>query len=196
MLKRIGLFGGTFDPVHNGHTSLARSFLASKKIDELWILLTPFPPHKQGNEHTLYQQRLDMLDLAFGSYEQVSILTIENELPKPSFTYRTIEFLKREKPEYEYLYCLGEDSLASFNSWKYPERILDQVSLLVAQRPGTDHSHVENTILNKAFFVQHEPLAISSSVVKERLMADESISGLVDPKVETYIRSNRLYDLN
>lgn len=82
MQKQIGLFGGTFDPVHAGHLALAKSFLNSGFIDELWIILTPFPPHKKEFSPSNYSHRLDMLEYVFKSMAHVKILTIENELPR------------------------------------------------------------------------------------------------------------------
>jgi len=136
-LKKIGLFGGTFDPVHNGHVSIARSFMNSGVIDELWILLTPNPPHKKDGKQVQYSSRLAMLNNAFADLP-VTILTIENDLPKPSYTFQTIRHLKKEHPNYEFYFCMGEDSLAQFDTWKFFKEILEEANLLVAKRPVTD----------------------------------------------------------
>ena len=95
MQRRIGLYGGTFDPVHLGHISLVRSFLNSGHIDLIWILLAPNPPHKEHSNITEYSHRKSMLQLAFSSFKNIEILDIETELPKPSFSYQTIEYLVR-----------------------------------------------------------------------------------------------------
>ena len=100
---RIGLFGGTFDPVHNGHISIVRSFLQSGYIDELWILLTPVPPHKLNKEHVSYEHRKEMLHLAFQDIDRVRISTIEQTLPKPSYTVQTVTHLAQKYPEDEFL---------------------------------------------------------------------------------------------
>ncbi|MDZ7806887.1 MAG: adenylyltransferase/cytidyltransferase family protein [Gracilimonas sp.] len=81
MSKRIGLFGGTFDPVHNGHIAIVNAFLDSQKIDALWVLLTPFPPHKQDQEHISYDDRKEMLELAFQDVKRVcGISSVESDL--------------------------------------------------------------------------------------------------------------------
>ena len=192
---RIGLFGGTFDPVHNGHLSIAESFLNSGKIDRLWVLLTPFPPHKDDENHASYALRLEMLKVVFGEMDSVSILTIENELPKPSYSYNTIRHLiEVNNPDYEFFFCIGEDNLAKFHTWKFHEKILDQVGLLVANRPGSDYSKVKNYILEKTTFVNHEPLDISSSEVKEEIGNIDLIKKMLPEKVLDIIQKEALYN--
>lgn len=193
MQKQIGLFGGTFDPVHAGHLALAQSFLNSGFIDELWIILTPFPPHKKEFSPSNYSHRLDMLEYVFKSMAHVKILTIENELPRPSYTFKTIEFLASKHSKHRFYYCLGGDSLINFYTWKNPEIILKHVNLLVASRPGSIYDEVDNWILEKSEFIEHEPIDVSSTEIKTRIAGNNSIEGLVHPEVESYIRSNNLY---
>ncbi|MFV1885026.1 MAG: nicotinate (nicotinamide) nucleotide adenylyltransferase [Balneola sp.] len=192
---RIGLFGGTFDPVHNGHLSIAKSFLKSGKIDQLWVLLTPFPPHKEDENHASYATRLNMLKVAFEEIEHVSILTIENELPKPSYSYNTVRYLiETNDPGYHFYFCIGEDNLAKFHTWKFHEKILDQVRLLVANRPGSDYSQVKNYILEKTTFVNHEPLDISSSEIKDKIHDSEELKKMIPWKVLGIIEQEALYN--
>ena len=193
MSPAIGLFGGTFDPVHNGHLSIARSFLESPLISELWILLTPVPPHKHGNGHVKYETRYKMLSTAFEGLSGIRILTIENELPKPSYTYNTIRHLKELHPDKEFMFCMGEDSLTQFHTWKYYHEILEEAKLLVAERPGSDHSVVDKKILDHTIFVEHEPLEISSSQIKEFLKKGESLSDLLPQQVINIIEKEHLY---
>jgi len=193
MLHRIGLFGGTFDPVHVGHRALVNSFLNSGKIDELWIILSPDPPHKADVNPTEFLHRFKMLHLAFDNFDKIQILSIENKLPKPSYTYRTIQFLRKKYPDQSFYYCMGEDSLANFHSWKKPETILKETDLLVAHRPGAEHKNVDEYTLRKSDFVDHVPIDISSTQIKAAITRNNSIAGLVDTKVETYIRTHKLY---
>jgi nicotinate-nucleotide adenylyltransferase len=193
MAHRIGLFGGTFDPVHNGHISIADSFLHSKLIDELWVLLTPFPPHKQEANKTSYALRLELLEAAFSSTPNLSIETIENHLPKPSYSVQTIRHLKNEYPDTTFYYCMGEDSLAHFNTWKYYTEILEECELLVAKRPGVSHDEVEDQILKRTHFVSHTPLEISSSSIKERIKSGKPIHEMVPEAVHKIIEKEQLY---
>jgi nicotinate-nucleotide adenylyltransferase len=166
-MKRVGLFGGTFDPVHKGHVAVARSFLESGAIDELWVLLTPHPPHKQAREKTGYDDRYRMLTLAFQHLDDISISTIENELSPPSYTVKTIRHLQEKHPETKFYLCIGQDSLRHFHEWYRVEEILDRVNLLVAERPGVDSRNVDPQILEHVMFIQHEPVEASSTRVRK-----------------------------
>ena len=191
---RIGLFGGTFDPVHNGHLSIAESFLKSGIIDQLWVLLTPFPPHKTNENHASYAHRLRMLEQAFEGKNNTSILTIENELPKPSYSFNTIRYLKQiNNPDLEFFFCMGEDNLAKFHTWKFHKKILEEADLLVANRPGANHSQVKNYILENTTFVDHEPLEVSSSEIKDSINDNEGLKKMLPEKVLEIIRKEALY---
>lgn len=191
-MKSIGLFGGTFDPVHNGHISITKSFLNSGFIDELWVLLTPNPPHKVGDKHAEYNDRLAMLEAAFDGID-VQILTIENELPQPSYSYQTIQYFKKQFPQHAFYYCIGEDSLVQFNTWKHYDKILKEAKLLVAHRPGVEHETVAKDILNHATFVNHEPIPISSSEIRELIANKMEIDELVPAQVRELIIKKHLY---
>lgn len=193
MANRIGLLGGTFDPVHNGHISIFRSFTESDLIDQLWILLTPDPPHKADKNHAKYSDRLAMLHLAIEDLSAVSISTIEQELPKPSYTIQTIRALKDKHSDFDFSYCLGGDSLQNFHLWKNYDQILNEVDLLVAERPEFHHQNVSESILKKTSFIAHQPVSVSSSLIRERLNEGKSISDLVPQQVEDYILSEKLY---
>lgn len=191
-MKKIGLLGGTFDPVHNGHVEIARSFIESGFIDDLWILLTPFPPHKLKSKHVPYEIRLKMLKKGFDDLD-CRILTIENELPKPSYTYRTIQVLKEQHPGYKFYFCMGEDSLSQFHTWKHYTDILDEADLLVANRPSSNHQHVEPLVLEQTSFVNHSPIQISSSDIRDRIEDSEFIQSNLDSDVISIIEKENLY---
>ena len=193
MKKRVGLLGGTFDPVHNGHCKIARSFISSGYIDELWILLTPYPPHKQEGNYVDYNTRLKMLQAAFREDKKIRISTVENELPKPSYTINTILELKKNHPDTLFYFCLGEDSLEQFDKWKYFDRILDEVKLLAAQRPGATHKNVNSQVSERSLFIEHEPFNISSSEVREKVLKGESIEDLVPVEVKKVIYEKGVY---
>lgn len=194
MHKRIGLYGGTFDPVHLGHISLVRSFLNSGCIDLIWILLTPDPPHKDTSNISDYSHRKSMLQLAYKSFKKIELLDIETELPKPSFTYKTIEYLAKKYLNVSFLYCMGSDSLKNFHNWIHPEIILNYVNLLVAKRPGFEIKRIDERILSQTTLIDHHPLDISSTSIKKLIKRNKSIRGLVQPHVQNYIKTHQLYN--
>lgn len=193
MSLKVGLFGGTFDPVHNGHKAIAEAFLNSGLIDELWVMLTPYPPHKKEKISASYSLRLKMLEAALEDINKLTISTIEDELPKPSYSVQTIRYLKEINPGIDFFYCMGEDSLSKFHTWKYYDEILEECDLMVARRPGVTHIGVEKKILESAHFVDHDPLDISSSQVRECVSSGIPIDDLVPEKVEKIIEKEALY---
>lgn len=193
MPKHIGLLGGTFDPVHFGHISIAESFLESGQIDELWILLTPLPPHKQQNNYVGYKTRLKMLKAAFGDMDNTKISTVEYDLPRPSYTVNTIRHLKQEYPDINFYFCLGEDSLQKFHTWKFHDKIIEEVKLLAAKRPGAAHEDVSDQILRQTLFIEHEPFDISSSQIRKKVKKGLPIDHCVPDSVLKIIDKEQLY---
>jgi len=193
MAQNIGLFGGTFDPVHNGHISISKAFLNSGLIDELWILLTPDPPHKQNSVHAPYADREQMLNLAFTDEKRVRISTVENTLPSPSYSIQTIRHLKKQYPDYTFYLCIGGDSLTSFHKWYKYREILNECELIVAHRPGFDVSDIPIEIKNKAHLINNRPLDISSTEIRNHCNKGENIGDLVPNSVAVYIKDKKLY---
>lgn len=189
----IGLFGGTFNPVHHGHLSIAESFLDSGFITRLWILLTPDPPHKQESSQLAFQRRLEMVEAVFDKQSNIEICTIENKLPRPSYTSQTVRYLRKTYPGKRFWLCIGEDSLNNFKEWYQWEEILEQCELLVAKRPATDKVALDDRINNKARFISHQPVNISSTAVRRRVAEGKDITGLVPAEVKKIIEANHLY---
>lgn len=196
MKKRVGIFGGSFDPVHLGHISLARSFLSSGLIHSLLVLLTPAPPHKQNRDKTPYEDRLAMLNLAFQDFDDVKISTIEKQLPAPSYTLQTIKYLQNRDSDTLFYLCMGEDSLVQFHEWYKYREILNRVALIVAERPGYDRNSVSDEILESTIFIDHQPVEASSTEVRQALESGtfENEKGLQLPdRVRKYIEEKGLY---
>lgn len=193
MSKKVGLFGGTFDPVHNGHIAIARSFLDSGFIDELWILPSPSPPHKSEKPVTPLADRKRMLELAFSGFENVQISEIEATLPLPSYTIQTIQFLKEYFPETRFYLCIGGDSLEEFETWHQPDEILNETELLVAERPDTDYHDLPETVLAKVHFIDHQPVDVSSTELRNLLKNEGELDEMIPEEVNDYIRKKGLY---
>ncbi len=136
MRERIGIFGGAFNPVHNGHLAIAEAFLNSRLIHRLLILPTPDPPHKESRELAPFRHRFRMLQIAFEEADNVEISDLETRLDPPSYTVRTIRHLQETQPDTLWYLCIGSDSLEQFTGWYRYREILDRVSLIVAARGG------------------------------------------------------------
>ena len=187
-----GILGGTFDPVHTGHVQIAESFLNSGVIDRLLVLPAPSPPHKQNQERRSFQDRLNMLQIAFQDIERVEVSDIEQQLPEPSYTISTINYLQNSFPDQNWYLCFGGDTLATFHKWYRYQEILKHVTLLVAERPGYDSSSIKPEILEKTIIVDHEPVDVSSTDIRDSVRIDGK-NLHVPSGVWEYIREKGLY---
>lgn len=191
--EAVGLLGGSFDPVHNGHTAIAQSFLNSGYISSLCVLVAPKPPHKKDNSLTSYPKRMEMLRRVFSDWDDVCLSDLEQNLPTPSYTVQTLEYLANEYPDTMFYWCVGGDSAQNFTSWHRWQDILDYCELLVAQRPTTESLALDPQVAQKAHIVDHEPLDISSTKVRNEVAKGNDISSLVTPAVLDFIKSENLY---
>lgn len=189
---RIGLFGGAFDPVHVGHQQVAESFLESNLIDELHLIPTPYPPHKEKGSSTSFYHRCEMLKLAFSDYDQVVVNDVEKKLPKPSYTIQTINHLQQIKPENIYYLCIGEDNLATFHTWYKCKEILKKVPLIVAGRPGSKAQPQQKEILERSIIIDHEEIEISSTMIRKKLGSRE-FDETIPESIIGYIKRHNLY---
>lgn len=194
MKNRIGIFGGTFDPVHNGHLFVTQSLLKSNLLDEIWVMPSPDPPHKTGNNLSPFNHRFKMLKLMFSDSENIIISDFEKSLPRPSYTVNTLKALHKDYPETEFFLCLGEDSIVHFHKWYEYKQILSDIVILVAERPGFDKHLVKPDVLEKVIFVDHNPVSISSTVIRDELSAGKN-SAHIPETVAQYILENELYRL-
>lgn len=191
--RNIGIFGGTFDPVHNGHVSIAKSFLESGIIDALWVFLNPDPPHKSHGPHESYAARFRLLSIAFESIENVQISDLETTLSKPCYTIQTVNYLADRYPEQSFYLCMGKDSFLSFKSWYKWEEILNYCRLLVADRPHNNDETVDPDLLDHTTFVDHEPIKVSSTQIRKNIAAGKSIADMVPVEVAAAIDEENLY---
>jgi nicotinate-nucleotide adenylyltransferase len=194
MADRIGIFGGVFDPVHLGHLSISQSFLESNVINQLLILPSPSPPHKQGKPILSLNHRIQMLELAYQGWDNITISDLETRLPEPSYTLQTIKHLQKFNPDNLYFLCIGEDSLKNFTSWYKYRQILDRVTLLVAERPEISLDEVSEDLLEKSIFVDHHPVKISSTSIRKQADFGLKISDGLPDQVLDYILKHHLYD--
>ena len=133
---RVGIFGGTFDPVHVGHLILAEQAREQARLDEVWFVPAPRPPQKEGLALTRFDYRVEMLALATAGQPAFRIDELEKERAGPSYTIDTLEELHRRSPEHTFFLLVGSDSLADLPFWREPRRILEQAGLVVMARPG------------------------------------------------------------
>lgn len=196
--ERIGVLGGTFDPVHNGHLHIADTLRTALNLDRVLWVPAGRPPHKTDQIVSSDRDRLAMLDLALAGSATDEISTIDIDRSGPSYTADTVEILAGLFPTARLFFLMGEDSLRDLPTWQHPERILRVADLAVAGRPGveTDLESLELQVpgvRKRVHVVPTEEVAISSSEIRRRVREDHSIRGLVPANVEKYIRDHGLY---
>jgi len=197
---KLGVLGGTFDPIHNGHLAVADEVRSRLKLDEILFVPTGRPWLKAGKPLTRAEHRIEMVRLAIAGSPYCKLSTMEIDRGGPSYTIDTMAELKKKRgDEDELFFILGWDSLAELTEWREPERIIRLCQLVAVPRPGypqPDLNMLERSIsgLSGRVVILDKPeVDISASDIRERVEQGESISGLVPEAVERYIREKGLY---
>lgn len=180
----VGIFGGSFNPVHNGHIALAKALTANGAVDEVWLTLSPLNPLKAGTDSLIADtERLEMLKLAVDGIDGLRVCDIELSMPRPSYTINTLNALTKKFPSTRFRLVIGADNMQLFNQWKAHEEILRNYSPIVYPRPGYQWPGAVDLPLHD----------ISSTHIRQLLREGNDISHLVPPMVANYIAYKRLY---
>lgn len=199
---RIGVFGGSFDPIHLGHLLMAEFCREHCQLDELRLVPAAVPPHKQNQGRAADGHRLEMLRLAVCGNENLSVWDVELQRGGVSYTVDTLEDLRAERPDGELFFMMGADSLYDLPDWKQPQRICELAMLAVANRP--DHAPVKFDVLRdfvsaermrafEHYVVPMPQMDISSSEIRRRVAGGQTIRYQTPRAVEEYIRTHNLY---
>ena len=198
--KKVGILGGTFDPIHTGHLILAEHAWEAFSLDYVLIMPNGNPPHKPGQVNVSMEQRTRMAELAVADNDHLRVSDFEKTPQDYHYTYETLEFLAEKNPDTDYYFILGADSLIHFPTWKEPERICRSCRILAATRDRMEtlelHSRME--LLKQeygAVIYQLETpnIDISSNMIRERVMSGKTIKYYVPAAVEAYIQEQGLY---
>ena len=197
---RIGIFGGSFDPIHSEHISLARQAIADLALDRLFVMPAANPPHKPWKTLTPDSNRLEMCRLAFSGEEKITVSDYELTRGGVSYTYLTIEHFRAEYPSAELFFLVGTDMLRNFPLWKNPERILENCLLAVCARAEdegwavAEQSAFEARYGKKFIVLSYHGKDVSSTQIRVLAGAGIDLTEYTDKKVADYIRENRLYE--
>lgn len=198
--KKIGILGGTFNPIHNGHLMIAENAYRDFYLDEVWLMPAAIPPHKRKLHILADEMRLEMVRLAALDVPYFKASDFEIKKGTISYTSQTLTQLKEEHPENTYYFIMGADSLRDFATWHRPDIILAAAHILAAARDDIDderlygYIHEINARYNGQVDLLHVPrLDISSTMIRERAGMQKSVRYFVPDAVAEYISQNRLY---
>ena len=195
---RLGVFGGAFNPVHNGHVNLAQQYIRILNLDMLYIIPTANPPHRTGSNFAPADARLDMLRAAFAGNGKIVVSDMEFRREGKSYTYDTVQILKSQYPGADIFLIVGEDQLFKFEEWYRYTDILKEVTLCTAARGESSRRKIadfSNQHFGSAnvFIADIEPVVVSSSQIRDKIKEKDDISGLVPACVLDYINEKGLY---
>jgi nicotinate-nucleotide adenylyltransferase len=190
---KVGLFFGSFNPVHIGHLLVATHIREAAQLDEIWFIVSPQNPFKKEEDLVNENQRLEMVKLAINHTEYFKALDIEFNLPKPSYTHTTLKILQKQFPDNDFKLITGEDNIAKFDEWKEAEWIKNNFEILVYNRNTTANSILKTKKSTLKIF--NLPLFdISSTMVRNRIKNGLSVKYFVTEAVNEYIIKHNLYN--
>ncbi len=187
---RTGIFGGSFNPIHNGHISLARQLREKAGLDEVWLMVSPQNPLKKSSDLLDDNLRMEMARLGVEGQEGIIASDYEMHLPKPSYTWNTLQSLSKDYPDREFVLLMGGDNWALFDKWYHYDDILKNYSIVVYPRRDSLRSFRETL---SAQIVEAELLDISSTEIRERIKAGKGIRRMVPKAVADFIKEKELY---
>jgi nicotinate-nucleotide adenylyltransferase len=177
-MKNVGLFGGSFNPIHYGHVAIAQAVLKQCGLDEVWLMVSPQNPLKQQADLLEDGLRLEMAQKALEGVEGVKACDYEFHLPKPSYTWNTLQHLSKDYPDCRFYLLIGGDNWAHFERWRHWKDILRQYDVIVYPR-----DQYQGT-------VDVPLLPVSSTEIRQRVRAGESIKGLVPDQIISDVEKN------
>ncbi|MBE8168295.1 MAG: nicotinate-nucleotide adenylyltransferase [Shewanella sp.] len=206
---RIGILGGTFDPIHYGHILPALEVLSALKLDKVWLIPNHIPPHK-NTVQTSTQHRINMVQLVCEQYDEFELCDIEINRETPSYTVTTLQELNDKYPQHQFTFIMGTDSLLSLDKWYQWQKLFELCDIAVMRRPDYPNenisdlsfldnrifSHCDESIKNKngrLFDIEVIPQKISSTEIRH-VMAEQAYVEIMTPScIQNYIKSNKLY---
>ncbi|WP_099468237.1 nicotinate-nucleotide adenylyltransferase [Konateibacter massiliensis] len=198
--KKVGIMGGTFDPIHVGHLMLAEQAYDRFELDKVLIMPAGKPPHKDNEVSALTKHRVQMTRLAIEGNKHFELSLVEVERSGYTYTFETLEKLTQENPDTEYYFIIGADSLLEIQKWKEPERIFQCATILVATRYNLESEDLKKKIKEIAklyggniYLLDTPNIDLSSTQIRTLVSTGKSIKYYVTGDVERYIYKNKLY---
>ena len=193
MATQLGVFGGTFDPIHNGHVSVAAEAAQELSLDKVLFIPAARPPHKEDDVHADPLDRYTMVELAVERYERFAASRIELDREGKSFTEDTLVALRDIYPAAEFFLLLGADAFSEIPTWKNPHRIVQMAQIVVLNRPGFSRAQLGDALAEKVRWLDVTPVDISATEIRRKVREGEPIANMVPVPVGEYIKAHGLY---
>jgi len=190
--EKIGLFFGTFDPIHNGHLRIAKYITEEKLAHKVWLVVTPENPIKLRSKISSFNHRFNMAKIATEKYDNIMPSDLEVNLKKPNYTIDTLEYISNKLKDIEFSLIIGEDNYKIFDTWKDYEKILSNYKIFIYPRKGTlkENPHIIN---ENAMYIGGPRIDLSSTNIRNIISKNSDPKDLISAKVMEYINSNKLY---
>lgn len=190
---KVGLYFGTFNPIHVGHLTIANHMAEYSDLDQIWFVVTPHSPFKKKSSLLDNYQRLEMVYLATKDYTKLKPSDIEFNLPQPNYTINTLTYLKEKYPDYEFALIMGEDNLKSFHKWKNYELILEGHDIYVYPRISEGKTETQFDQHPKIHHVNAPIMELSSTFIRKSIKNDKNIRPMLPEHVWEYVDEMNFY---
>ncbi|MBD1372872.1 nicotinate-nucleotide adenylyltransferase [Hazenella sp. IB182357] len=192
---RIGIFGGTFDPIHIGHLLLAEQAMTYGQLDEVWFIPAGEPPHKRDKQITNAHHRFNMLELALADHPRFKCLRIELERIGPSYTVDTVVQLGVQHPNVQFFLLIGADMVKDLPNWYKIKKTLQFVQVIALGRPGYAIEALPSFIQDKVHFIPDAiEMNVSSSWIRKKINQHQTTRYLIPERSYQYLKENHLYE--
>lgn len=188
---QIGLFFGSFNPIHMGHLIIAQSMLGKSSLQQIWFVVSPQNPFKKKSSLLHEFDRFDIIEQAIADNPDLKVSDIEFHLPKPSYTIDSLSYIQEKYPQHSFALIMGSDNLSHFHKWKNYAQILEYYQIYVYPRPDTQASQFDQH--PKVTFVEAPLLNISATYIRNLIKEEKSIKYLVHEAVESFILRKKFY---
>lgn len=188
---KIGLFFGTFNPIHNGHLAIANYMAEFTDLEQVWLVVSPHNPLKPIGSLLQDYHRFQLVQTAIGDYKKLKASKVEFSLPKPSYTIHTLTYLKEQYPEHNFVLIMGSDNLSSLHKWKNYELILENYSIYIYPRPNEDGGQFKNHTNVK--WISAPLMEISASFIRKAIKEKKDVRFMMPESVYNYIDEMNFY---
>lgn len=193
-MKKIGLFFGSFNPIHIGHLILANYILENSDMEELWFVVSPQNPFKDKKSLLNDHNRLDMVQLALKNYPKMRVSNVEFSLPKPSYTIDTLTYLHEKYPEVSFALIMGEDNLKGLKKWKNSETLVNNHQIIIYPRVlNSDETKTENFEHENISKIDAPIIELSATKIREMLKEGKNVRPMLPPEVFEYLDGSSFY---